>query len=103
MIDVGGTSGNGEQHHYYKCKCKGCVKKAERKSFIEWYIVEQLQELLNIPERKELIADKVIAASKKIMNTNKITDIKRQIADIERRLSTIIDMLIKRKTQSATE
>ena len=37
MIAVGGTSQNGTQHHYYRCKCRGkwCNKKPERKDFLE--------------------------------------------------------------------
>lgn len=64
MIAVGGTSQNGTQHQYYRCKCKGkgCDKKAERKDFLKWYVTEQVLALLNMEEHKERLADKVIKA-----------------------------------------
>ncbi|MCH5250329.1 MAG: recombinase zinc beta ribbon domain-containing protein [Lachnospiraceae bacterium] len=34
LTATGGTSQNGKQHHYYRCKDRDCCKKAERKNFI---------------------------------------------------------------------
>ena len=38
MTAVGGTSRNGTQYHYYKCKNKDCRKLAERKDYLEWFV-----------------------------------------------------------------
>lgn len=101
MTAVGGTSRNGEQHHYYRCKCyKECGKKAERKSFIEWFVTEQITELLNMAERKELLADKVIAAYKSSMETDRTEELEREIAAIDTKLNHVIDLLIERKTDA---
>lgn len=104
MIAVGGTSHSGEQHHYYKCKshkldCGKCGKKAERKSFIEWYVCDEVLELLNMETHKEVFADKVIAAYKASMMTDKVGELEKQIDSIKRKQSGIVDMLLERKTQ----
>ncbi|MCM1335734.1 MAG: recombinase family protein [Bacteroides sp.] len=101
MVAVGGTSRNGEQHHYYRCKCyKECGKKAERKSFIEWFVTEQITELLNFPERREIFADKVIAAYRSSMETDRVEELEREIAAVNAKLNHVIDLLIERKTDA---
>lgn len=98
MIAVGGTSQNGTQHHYYRCKCrgKGCDKKPERKDFLEWYITEQVLALLNMEEHKERLAEKIIAAYKSGMETNKTEEYKRQIQITETKLNNVLDLLIEK-------
>ena len=102
MIAVGGTSQNGTQHHYYRCKCrgKGCNKKPERKDFLEWYITEQVLALLNMEEHKERLAEKIIAAYKSGMETNKTEEYKRQIQITETKLNNVLDLLIEKKSDS---
>lgn len=100
MIATGGTSQSGEQYHYYKCKNKNCCKKAERKDFIEWFIAEQLLELLNMSEHKERLAEKVIYAYTSSMEVDKISEIEKQIKSVETRLNNVVDMLIERKTDA---
>lgn len=98
LVAVGGTSRNGEQHHYYRCKnYKNCAKKNERKSFIEWFVTEQVLALLNLDERKEMLAEKVIEAYKTGMQTDSVSRIERQIAIVEKKLNGVVDMLIERK------
>lgn len=72
MTAVGGTSRNGEQHHYYRCKnCScGCTKKAEHKSFIEWYVAGEILQLLNMADKRDALADKAIEAYKAGMETD---------------------------------
>ena len=102
MIAVGGTSQNGTQHHYYRCKCrgKGCNKKPEWKDFLEWYITEQVLALLNMEEHKERLAEKIIAAYKSGMETNKTEEYKRQIQITESKLNNVLDLLIEKKSDS---
>lgn len=100
MIATGGTSQSGEQYHYYKCKNKICCKKAERKDFIEWFIAEQLLELLNMSEHKERLAEKVIYAYTSSMEVDKISEIEKQLKSVEIRLNNVVDMLIERKTEA---
>lgn len=105
MIAVGGTSHNGEQHHYYKCRSHKldsgkCGKKPERKSFIEWFVCDEILELLNIETHKEIFADKVIAAYKASMQTDKVGELEKRIAAIDKKLSGIVDMLLEHKTQA---
>lgn len=96
MIAVGGTSQNGEQHHYYKCKCKDCKKKAERKSYAEWFITQEILELLNMDTHKERLADKVIAAYKAGMETDRIGELQDEIKTLRARQNNIADLLIER-------
>ncbi|MGN0649172.1 MAG: recombinase family protein [Oscillospiraceae bacterium] len=100
MIAVGGTSQNGTQHHYYRCKNRGkcCDKKAERKDFLEWYVTEQVLALLNMDEHKERLADKVIEAYKAGMETNRVDELQKQIRSVEQKLNNVADLLIERKT-----
>ncbi len=104
MIAVGGTSHTGEQHHYYKCRshkleCGKCGKKPERKSFIEWFVADSVLDLLNMDVNKGKLADKIIEAYKATLQTDRVGDIEKQIAAIERKQNNIIDLLIERKTQ----
>lgn len=105
MIAVGGTSTNGEQHHYYKCKshkleCGKCGKKPERKSFIEWFVSDQVLDLLNMEANKEKLADKVIAAYTASMGVDRISELEKKIEAIKRKQSGIVDMLLEHKTQA---
>lgn len=96
LIAVGGTSRNGTQHHYYRCKHKECRKKAERKDYIEWYITQEILELLNMDQHRERLADKVIAAYKSGMQTDRTDDLIKQIESLKTKQHNIADLLIER-------
>ncbi|MBQ8195813.1 MAG: recombinase family protein [Oscillospiraceae bacterium] len=101
LIAVSGTSQNGEQHHYYRCKGKPqCSKKAERKSYLEWYVSEQVLALLNMDGKKEILAQKVIDAYKAGMETDKVSELQRQIRGVEAKLNNVVDLLIERRTDA---
>ena len=101
LIAVGGTSQNGEQHHYYRCKGKPqCSKKAERKSYLEWYVSEQVLALLNMDGKKDILAQKVIDAYKAGMETDKVSELQRQIRGVEAKLNNVVDLLIERRTDA---
>jgi DNA invertase Pin-like site-specific DNA recombinase len=105
MIAVGGTSTNGEQHHYYKCKshkleCGKCGKRSERKSFIEWFVTDSVLDLLNMEANKEKLADKIIAAYTASMGVDRTAEIEKKIEAVKRKQSSIVDMLLEHKTQA---
>lgn len=105
MIAVGGTSTNGEQHHYYKCRSHKletgkCGKKSERKSFIEWFVSDQVLDLLNMEANKEKLADKVIAAYTASMEVDRVSELEKKIEAIKCKQSGIVDMLLEHKTQA---
>ena len=98
MIAVGGTSNNGEQHHYYKCKSHKtdagkCGKKPERKSFIEWFVADSVLDLLNLDAHKERLADKIIEAYKTSMETDRSGDIEKRIAAIDKKINNLVEMI----------
>ncbi len=103
MIAVGGTSQNGEQHHYYKCKKKGCEKKAERKDFLEWMVCQHVLDLLNMEGRKEILADKVIEAYKSTMEVDRVSELEKQLNSVKGRLNHVVDLLIEHKSDALIE
>lgn len=98
MIAVGGTSTNGEQHHYYKCKshkmeCGKCGKKPERKGFIEWFVSDQVLDLLNMEANIEKLADKVVLEYTRGMKVDKVSELEKKIAAMERKINNVIDTI----------
>lgn len=79
---------------------KRVQQKPERKDFLEWYITEQVLALLNMEEHKERLAEKIIAAYKSGMETNKTEEYKRQIQITETKLNNVLDLLIEKKSDS---
>lgn len=100
LTATGGTSRNGKQHHYYRCKDKVCRKKAERKDFLEWFICEQVLALLNMEEHKERLADKVITAYSNSMEVNKVDELERELAAVDTKLNNVTDILIEKKSDA---
>ncbi len=103
MIAVGGTSRNGTQYHYYKCKNKNCQKLAERKDYIEWFVSQHILDLLNLEEKKDTLADRVIEAFKSSMEVNRVNELEKQLQTVSDRLNHVIDLLIERKTDALLE
>jgi DNA invertase Pin-like site-specific DNA recombinase len=93
MVGVSGTSKTGAKHYYYACaakyKNKTCDKAAEKKDFIESYVVEQTVLYVLDPARIEFIAERVVAEYDKEFNDDKTKDIEREIAKRERNLDKI--------------
>ena len=103
MIAVGGTSRNGTQYHYYKCKNKDCRKLAERKDYLEWFVTQHVLDLLNMESKKETLADRVIAAYKSSMETDRVAEIEKELRTVSDRLNHVIDLLIDHKTDALLE
>lgn len=101
MIAVGGTSRNGEQHHYYRCKgYKECGKKAERKGFIEWLVADQIMEVLMQEGTQDILIEKMIASYKSSMEVERISVLERQISALDTRINSVIEMLLERKSDA---
>ena len=79
---------------------KGATRSRKGKDFLEWYITEQVLALLNMEEHKERLAEKIIAAYKSGMETNKTEEYKRQIQITETKLNNVLDLLIEKKSDS---
>ena len=102
-----GTSKSGAKHLYYVCakrkKKRSCSKKNERSDFVEWYVVEQTIEYVLRPDIIEYISERVAAQYDSDFNSEKIRTLEREIADIEKELDSLIEMMAKMPNQRARE
>ena len=96
-----GTSGrgrHGDMHYYYYCrgrrKHNGCKKSHEKRDDLEWYLVRQTVQYVLTPERMKTIAKAVVAEYDKEFNNDKVKDLERQIAKLNRDLDKYTEMLL---------
>jgi hypothetical protein len=97
MQGVAGTGKGGARWYYYSCfkrRKHECTKKHEKKDYIEWYVVEQTVEYVLTPPRIRQIAAAVVAEYDKEFNNDKIAELERRIAKLERESAKIVDMLL---------
>ena len=98
MIGDAGTSRSGERHHYYSCQArknkKACDKKSEQKDFLEWYVVEQTLEYVLSPERMSIIADGIVEEYENEFNNERIKDLEKRQAKVERDIKKLFDIMI---------
>lgn len=98
MIGECGRSHTGVMHHYYSCanrkNHKSCKKKAERKGFIEWYVVEQTMLYVLSPGRIDHVAQAVVAEYKKEFSDSRVTDLEKAAAQLDREQDKLVDALL---------
>lgn len=98
MLGVSGTGRNGDIHYYYSCgnrrRTHTCNKAHEKKDFIEWYVVEQTVEYVLTPERMKHIAESVVSEYDKEFNNERVRDLEKRIAKLDRDMDKLIDMLM---------
>lgn len=107
MVGDCGTSRSGERHYYYSCnerkKNHRCRKKSERKGFLEWYVVSQTMEYVLNPDRIDRIAEVVVKEYEKMFPKTTISDIEKQLSDIDAELERCTDALIAAKSQAIVD
>lgn len=99
MIGECGRSKTGRIYYYYSCAAKKnrhteCKKKNEKKDFIEWYVVEQTVEYVLTPSRIGQIAKAVADEYKKEFSDSRIEDAEKALAQMEREMDKLIDMMM---------
>ncbi len=98
-----GTSRSGERHHYYTCygrkKHNNCKKRSERKGYIEWYVAEQTMHYILASERIDYIADRVAATYAAEFSPDRISEVQKRIAELNREFDRITESLIKTTSQ----
>ncbi len=99
MIGDSGTSKTGATHSYYICSAKkkkagNCKKQREKKDFLEWYVCEQTVALLTNENIKKL-AKGVYEASEDTLGEQRIDELKRILANIEKEIDEAAEALIK--------
>lgn len=104
MVGDSGTSRSGEKHYYYTCnnrkKRKACVKKSEKKDFLEWYVCERaVMDILTDDNIKE-IAKRIVILNEQDRDTSQLDSINKLIADVDRELDKCVDMLMSATVKS---
>lgn len=106
MVGDSGIGKQGNHYYYYSCAArknprggKRCIKKREKKDFIEWYIVEQTVNYILTPERIEHIADRVIEEYNKEFSNSGIKELEKRLSLLETEFSHLTDSLINAKSQ----
>ena len=98
MVGDCGRSKTGAVHSYYSCgkrkKQRCCEKKAEKKEFIEWYVVEQTILYVLNPEHMDYIADRIVNQYNNDFNDTQIRELKRTIKRLDSEVETLIDEIL---------
>lgn len=108
MVGESGYSSNNKNiYTYYACskkkKERACVKKNEKKDFLEWYVVEQTMQYILSPHRLEFVADRVVEAYNKEFGDDSVKELEKQLKKIDSEFDSLVDTLIKTQIQSAIE
>ena len=89
----------GIEYAYYQCMGrkfkKICLKKSEKKDFLEWYVVEQTIEYVLQPGRMEYIAGRIVAKYNEEFNDKELKALEAQLSKIEREANAAVDASIK--------
>ncbi len=99
MIGDSGTSKTGNTYAYYTCATKKrhrtCKKKSEKQDFLEWYVCEQTVANVLTDEIIEKIAHGVVEVSEAELGTSRLTELQRELAELDREIDTVAEALIK--------
>ena len=94
-----GTSRQGVKHFYYSCakrkKSRSCIKKSEKKDFLEWYVCEQTALHVLTEKRIKEIAKEVSALHEQDSGRAEIKKLEQRLKDIDRELDAAADALIR--------
>ena len=95
LVGDAGTSRTGKVHRYYACgkrkKRQGCKKLNEKKGYLEWYVVEQTVEYVLAPERRDFVADCIIAAYDKEFSDTRVGELEQRIIKIDGDVTKAVD------------
>ncbi|MDR2558311.1 MAG: recombinase family protein [Oscillospiraceae bacterium] len=85
----------GKPYAYYQCMGRkfkrNCLKKSERKDFLEWYVVEQTKEYVLQPARAEYIASRIVTRYNDEFNDKEMRALENQLSKIERDINTAVE------------
>ena len=97
MRGVSGTGHSGGSWYYYSCrgrKTSGCVKRHEKKDYLEWYVTEQTVEYILQPDRLNLIAAAVVEEYKKSFASDQLAAAEKRVQHFDGQMAKIVDMLV---------
>lgn len=98
MTGESGRGRHGGMYYYYTCAARkkrhACIKKNEKKDFIEWYVVECTIKYVLDPARVNEIAKAIVAEYDKEFSGSKIDEYDRAIKQYEHELDKLVDALV---------
>jgi DNA invertase Pin-like site-specific DNA recombinase len=87
----------GLSYYYYRCMGRkfkrNCLKKSERKDFLEWYIVEQTKEYVLNPNRAEYIASRIVARYDAEFGEKEVKALENQLSQIDRETNNLVNAI----------
>lgn len=96
-----GDSGNGKGGTYYYYSCinkknrRACKKKSERQDWLEKYVCEQTANFVLAPKNISYIAKRVAEASAADLGCDRIAELERELARIDRQFDALTESLVK--------
>ncbi|MGN1222468.1 MAG: recombinase family protein, partial [Christensenellales bacterium] len=94
----GGTSVTGKKYRYYACTGKkkkhNCLKKNEKKDYLEWYVTDQTVKYLSDKKRVELIAKDVVDYFNDKTNSSQIKRLKQEHARVEKEIDNAVNAMV---------
>jgi len=96
-----GDSGNGVGGRYYYYSCinkknrRACKKKSERQDWLEKYVCEQTANFVLAPKNISYIAKRVAEASAADLGCDRIAELERELARIDRQFDALTESLVK--------
>ena len=89
----------GIRYSYYQCMGRkfdrDCLKKSEKKDYLEWYVVEQTCEYVLRPDRIDYIAARIVARYDKEFSDSGEKDLEKQLARIEKDINDAVNTSIR--------
>lgn len=95
MVGTSGTGKGGRIYYYYSCRQHGnkCLKTAERKEKLEWFVINYIVEEFLTDENISIIADLVMEELSNDEWSRKIRALEQQIGDVDSRIRNLMKAL----------
>ena len=95
MVGTSGTGKGGRIYYYYSCRQHGnkCLKTAERKEKLEWFVINYIVEEFLTDENISIIADLVMEELANDEWSQKIRALEQQISDVDSRIRNLMKAL----------
>ena len=98
MVGESGRGSKGTIYSYYTCAARkkkhACMKKNERKDFIEWYVVEQTLQYILTPARMQEVSKIIVAEYDKEFSGSKVEEYSKLARQYEQELNKLVDALM---------
>ena len=99
MVGESGTSRHGTTYHYYKCACRkrdaaSCRKKAEKKDWLETFVVKHtVDHALTLENINDISTKAAALYERECADTRLLVSLEQSLADTNSRLKNILDLM----------